>query len=154
MDKPFYKLQARTWLHDRPENDVYKLLIDCFCLRQEDEYSFKGDVDYDFIYGGGPNSKGPFLRFLNQAKAAKGVLPPWWSSKNAKARVAFGMERGSEDWSSLACCIEKHDSQDHYGSQDMPMQLRMLASVNLVLDSTHGEPKKLSSKIVNITAPL
>ncbi|KAH0364697.1 SET domain-containing protein, partial [Aureobasidium melanogenum] len=127
VEKPFHKLQARTWLHDRPDSDVYKLLIDCFRLRQEDEYSFKGDVDYDSIYAGGPHSKAPFLRFLNQAEAAKDVLPPWWSSKNTKACVAFGMERGSEDWSSLACCIEKHDIQDHYGSQDMPMQLRMLA---------------------------
>ncbi|KAH0377206.1 hypothetical protein KCU92_g9361, partial [Aureobasidium melanogenum] len=127
VERPFHKLQARTWLHDRPESDVYKLLIDCFRLRQEDEYSFNGDVDHDSIYGGGPNSKAPFVRFLNQAKAAEDILPPWWSNKNTKACVTFGMERGNSDWSSLACCIEKHDIQDHYGSQDMPMQLRMLA---------------------------
>lgn len=27
VDKPFHRLESKTWLHDRPEKDVYQLLI-------------------------------------------------------------------------------------------------------------------------------
>lgn len=72
-------------------------------------------------------STGEALCFLNQVKVAKNILPPCWLSKNTKVCVAFGLDRGSEELSSLVCCIEKHDIQDHNGNQDMLMQLRMFA---------------------------
>lgn len=40
------------WLYDKPEPEVYKLLIDCYRLRIDDEYVFRGDVDEDGLYGG------------------------------------------------------------------------------------------------------
>ncbi|OJJ85165.1 zinc finger MYND domain-containing protein, partial [Aspergillus glaucus CBS 516.65] len=30
VDKPFHRLESRTWLHDRPVKDVYQLLIDVY----------------------------------------------------------------------------------------------------------------------------
>lgn len=30
IDRPFHRLQSRTWLHDRPEHDVFVLLIDAY----------------------------------------------------------------------------------------------------------------------------
>lgn len=126
VEKPFTKLYTRTWLYGRPEDDVYKLLIDCFRLREEDEYVFGGNVLTGSIYCGDKTSKVQFDKFLDEAEAAeKNILPPWWSSEKREACVALEMD--DRNWSSLATCVEKHDIQDHYGNQDMPMQLRMLA---------------------------
>jgi hypothetical protein len=37
IDRPFHRLQSRTWLHDRPEHDVFVLLIDAYRLRMRDK---------------------------------------------------------------------------------------------------------------------
>jgi len=99
ISKPFQKLDARTWLHDRPEKDVYKLLIDTFRLKLDDDYKFEGDVCEGTVYGGAPSSVPGFRKFLLQAKSQSGLLPPWWSDENASECIAFGM---SDSWTSLS----------------------------------------------------
>ena len=105
---------------------MYKLLIDCFRFRQEDEY-LNGDADEYSIYGGHANSKRPFIRFLKKAEDAEGVLPSWWSPEKRNACIVLGMKRSTDSVPPLACCVEKSDIQEEYGQFDMPMQLRMLA---------------------------
>ncbi|RAK98811.1 uncharacterized protein BO80DRAFT_479345 [Aspergillus ibericus CBS 121593] len=124
IEKPFHQLHSKTWLHNRPENDVYQLLIDVYRMRMEDDYVFTGDADMDCIYGGAPDSRDGFRRFLRLAERKRGLLPEWWSPQKAKACVAFGLRRG-DNWSSLACAVEKSDVLEHYKDPSFPMQLRM-----------------------------
>ncbi|KAF9634322.1 MYND domain protein [Lasiodiplodia theobromae] len=62
IPNPFTRLTQRTWLHDRSERDTYKLLIDAYRLRMEDDYNFTGDVDADCVMGGAPDSARGFAR--------------------------------------------------------------------------------------------
>ncbi|KAK3710703.1 hypothetical protein LTR37_010122 [Vermiconidia calcicola] len=117
-------LNTTTWLYNRPEAEVYTLLIDSYRMRVEDEYNFRGDVDDDSIYGGGDPTKG-FRRFLLEAEKRSGVLPSWWNAEKRNACVAKGDSK--DHWSTLHCAVEKSDVQEHYKKPSMPMQLRMLA---------------------------
>ena len=122
IEKPFHHLHDEKWLHDRPEKDVFKLLIDTYRLRVEDEYVFTGDVHFDSLSGGSADGRRDFRRFLGLAEKRAGLLPSWWSWKKAAECTAFGW---SGRWSSLAAAVEKHDIIEHYGDPLMPMQLRM-----------------------------
>jgi splicing suppressor protein 51 len=124
VPRPFHALHERKFLHNRPEDDVYKLLIDCYRFRVEDDYKYAGEVEEDCVYGGAPNSYEPFKRFLRKAEGRDGLLPSWWSSAKAKACLEYGKNKGN--WSDLCCAIEKHDVTEHYGDNLMPMKLRML----------------------------
>ena len=121
--KPFDALHEKKYLHNRPEKDVYKILIDCYRLRLEDDYKFTGDVDEDSIYGGAPDGCAGFRRFLNRARKRKSVLPDWWSSEKTKDCMRLGQDGG---WSNLNYSIDKGDVIEHYENPLMPMQLRML----------------------------
>lgn len=122
IDKPFHKLDDGTYLHDLPEKDVYKLLVDAFRLRLEDKYKFEGEQDG--IYAGESSSIAPFKKFLRLAESRPGLLPPWWNDEKKTACVEYGE---TDSWGNLGCGVEKSDIIEHYGSPNMPMQLRMLA---------------------------
>lgn len=123
IDKPFHQLESKTWLHDRPREDVYQLLIDAYRLRMEDNYKLEGDCDEDSIYGGRADSTAGFRRFLRLAEKTRWVLPSWWDSAKATECENSGMRGG---WTSLASVVDKSDIVEHYGDPRMPMQLRVL----------------------------
>ncbi|PYH94745.1 hypothetical protein BO71DRAFT_398686 [Aspergillus ellipticus CBS 707.79] len=123
IDKPFHQLQSKTWLHNRPEKDVYTLLIDTYRMKMEDQYNCYGDADEDSVYGGAADSRVGFRRFLKLVEGKKGLLPGWWGKGNVEGCVALGLTEG---WSSLGVAAEKNDIIEHYGDASMPMQLRML----------------------------
>ena len=126
IEKPFHKLHGKTWLHDRPEKDVYKLLIDVYRMRMEDNYKLEGEVDEDSVYSGNDtDGQVGFQRFLERAKSRAGLLPSWWSPQKASACMALGTDN-PRSWTSLRTPIEKSDVTEHYGNPLMPMQLRML----------------------------
>lgn len=126
IEKPFTKLSAKTWLHDRSEKDVFKLLIDAYRLRMEDNYTFTGDVEIDSIYNEAPSGVYGFRRFVHEAEQKAGLLPPWWKPQKVNECVgSAGTTRN--DWSNLSHAVEKSDIMEQYGTQDMPMQLRMFA---------------------------
>lgn len=125
VDKPFHRLDDKTWLHGRPEEDVYKLLIDTYRFRMEDNYNLEGDADMDSIYGGAPDGRQGFQRFLRLAQKKSGLLPSWWTRDKVAECVAVGMMRRNNGWSDLSRAIEKSDVVEHYGNPLMPMQLRM-----------------------------
>lgn len=126
VDKPFVRLAQNTWLHDRSEKDVYRLLIDAYRMRAEDLYNMQGDVDEDSVYDGSPDSSEAFIRFLDDAEeAGKGILPSWWNAEKRAECLAMGM-RGTE-WQNLRRLVEKSDIQEHYGEPQFPMQLRMFS---------------------------
>ena len=122
-DKPFHELDAGTWLHDRPEKDVYKLLIDSYRLSLEDDFNFEGVRDRDTLYGGAADSLQGFQRFVSLAQMRQTVLPSWWSEDKTRACEEFGMEQGN--WHSLRKKVTKADLMKKYGDELMPMQMRM-----------------------------
>ncbi|KAF7504210.1 hypothetical protein GJ744_002583 [Endocarpon pusillum] len=124
VDKPFHRLHAKTWLHDRPEQDVYKLLIDTYRLRMEDNYKLEDTVDEGSIYGSAPNGLKGFRHFLDLAESKGRLLPGWWSPEKRAACEGFGMKPG---WSSLATKIGKQAVIKNYGAELMPMQLRLFS---------------------------
>jgi len=123
LDKPFTRLDSGTWLHDRPENDVYRLLIDTYRMRMEDNYVFDQENTPGSVYTGAPDGLVGFQRFLQLAAAQSGLLPVWWNSEKQAACEQLGMD--SDEWCSLRCCVEKQDVVKHYGDPLFPMQLRM-----------------------------
>ncbi|KAI1363621.1 putative MYND domain protein [Xylaria arbuscula] len=125
ITKPFSRLDDNTYLHNRPETDVYRLLIDSYRMRLDDEYTFDGDAAVDSIYGGAKSSITGFRKFLRQAASRRGVLPPWWTAEKQAACEKLGMDR--KEWQDLHCAVEKSDVIEHYGDPRFPMQLRMLA---------------------------
>jgi mitochondrial splicing suppressor protein 51 len=88
----------------------------------EDNYNLEGKADDDSIYSGAPNGGRGFQRFLRLAEKRNGLLPLWWSQEKAAECMSVGL---NDEWSSLACAIEKSDVAEHYGNPLMPMQLRM-----------------------------
>ncbi|KAF9134110.1 hypothetical protein BGX30_012043 [Mortierella sp. GBA39] len=129
IDKPYHRLNSKTWLHDRPEEDVYKLLIDCFRMRQHDDFTMEGLKEKDGLYGGANHSQAGFKRFLVKAEARQDLLPNWWFMGKAAAnclRMGGGLGATGTEWSSLTRKVNKAAIIDHYANPKMPMQLRML----------------------------
>jgi splicing suppressor protein 51 len=123
--RPFTRLDNGTWLHDRPESDVYTLLIDAYRMRIEDDYSIDGDAAADSIYGGQKDSRVGFAHFLTRIeKKKRALLPAWWSEAHKKKCIDFGL-RDANGWSSLEAAVEKADINEHYGNSQFAMQLRM-----------------------------
>lgn len=131
IPQPFHALSNGTWLHNRPKKDVFKLLVDTYRMRLEDEYVFQGEVDEDSLYGGANAASAlrHFKRFLNKAikrdsKRERKLLPEWWTKDSLQECLEFAR---TDDFSNVGFAAEKHDMQDHYLQNDMPMQLRMFS---------------------------
>jgi hypothetical protein len=124
IPNPFTKLDQGKYLYDRSENDVYKLLIDSFRMRQADESSLEGKTTANSIYSGASSSIGPFRQYLAKASTRTNMLPPWWNAEKQKECEDFG-ESGA--WNDLRRKVTKQEIIEHYGDQKMPMQLRMFA---------------------------
>ncbi|KAM0322444.1 hypothetical protein ACHAQA_009511 [Verticillium albo-atrum] len=124
ISQPFTRINNGTYLHDRPETDVYRLLLDAYRLRMDDDYN-AGEPDLGGLYGGNPDGLDGFQRFLKLAASREQLLPPWWTPSKQKACEELGMT--SSEWNSLRHAVEKQDVIDHYGDSRFPMQLRMLA---------------------------
>ncbi|KAK5988809.1 hypothetical protein PT974_10303 [Cladobotryum mycophilum] len=121
--KPFTRLDSNTWLHDRSEKDVYRLLIDAHRMRVADMYNFEGEKDELGVYGNGSDVLAGFRRFLEATASRPGLLPPWWNASKQKECEDLGMD--ASQWCDLGRTVEKHDITEHYGDSDFPMQLRI-----------------------------
>ena len=125
IDKPFHRLNEKKWLHDRSESDTFKLLIDTYRMRMEDNYTMAGDADTDSMYGGAPDFSAGFRRFLKRVQRKPGLLPSWWNQEKVEKCIAFGMRRDDPNWGGLRGPVEKSDVIEYCGNHVMPMQLRM-----------------------------
>jgi hypothetical protein len=94
---PFTKLDKGKYLHDRPEKDVYKLLIDSFRIRQADDLNFENKTTPGSIYAGASSRIMTFRQYLFKADSPK-LLPSWWDAEKQKECEAFG-ESGA--WNDL-----------------------------------------------------
>jgi splicing suppressor protein 51 len=114
------------YLHDRPERDVFKLLIESFRMRQADDLDFENKATPRSIYTGAPSSIEPFRQYLAKAATRPKLLPPWWTADKQEECALFG-ESGA--WSDLKKKVTKHEMIQHYGDPKLPMQVRMLAEM-------------------------
>ena len=124
VSKPFTRLDENAWIHDRPEKDVYKLLIDSFRMRQEDSSTIDGDVDQKSIYTGASDSTAGFRKFIQLASKRPNLLPSWWNTEKLEECENFGL---GDNWSNLKRKVNKAEITEHYGDDKMPMQMRMFA---------------------------
>ncbi|CAH0057614.1 unnamed protein product [Clonostachys solani] len=125
VTKPFTRIGNGTWLHDRPETDVYRLLIDAYRLRVEDEYKMEGKIDNDSLYAGSGSGLKGFRRFLDCVASHAGLLPSWWHAEKRACCERLGMD--PSQWQNLCCAVEKSDIIEHYGMPYFHMELRMFA---------------------------
>ncbi|RKF77373.1 hypothetical protein GcM1_220066 [Golovinomyces cichoracearum] len=121
---PFTRLDKSTYLHDRPEIDTFKLLIDSFRMRQADDFEYENKITPSSIYSGAPSSIKPFRQYLDRATACKDLLPSWFTPGKIEECVIFG-ESGA--WSDIRKKTTKQGIIQHYGNEKMPLQLRLLA---------------------------
>lgn len=115
IEKPFTKLHARIWLHDRSERDTFKLLIDAYRLRVEDNRNFSGESN-------AASSEAGFRQFLRLTETRGSLLPSWWTTEKTNECLRFG---STDTTHTLQHAVKKSDVERYYGVQDMPMQLRM-----------------------------
>ncbi|KAF1998979.1 hypothetical protein P154DRAFT_237590 [Amniculicola lignicola CBS 123094] len=125
VPNPFTRLDNMTYLHERPKQDVFKLLIDSFRMRQDDQYKYGGDISANSIYDGSSSSVSGFRKFLKEASTKEKLLPTWWTTEKQKECEQYAMKE--DNWSNVKSAVEKQDVIDHYGDAKMPMQLRMFS---------------------------
>ena len=122
--KPFTAISKNMFLHNRSREQTFKLVIDLLRMRQEDEYNLDGNTMAGTIYNLEPSSEKAFRTFIRKAKAVPGLLPPWWNDKSLNECLEYS--RKSSDFS-LCSAQEKHDIQETWSDDRMPMKLRMVA---------------------------
>lgn len=124
ISKPYTHLHEHKWLHNRPEEDVYRLLIDCYRMRMEDKLKFEGQAEAGSVQAGTADPEPSFRSFLLAAEAKPDLLPPWWDEAKKEACVQLGKSDGG--WSRLSRVVTKAEVIEHYGDPRFPMQLRLL----------------------------
>ncbi|KAL4901451.1 amidase signature domain-containing protein [Aspergillus multicolor] len=125
IEKPYHKLQTKTWLHDRPYDDVYKLLIDTYRLRMYNQWSLTHQADEDSIYAPrATDGYAGFSRFLELVDRRCDLLPDDWSYSDVVDCVNYGLRN---EWSSLNCKVNETSIFAYYGSQSIVAELKIFA---------------------------
>ncbi|QDS76966.1 hypothetical protein FKW77_005488 [Venturia effusa] len=147
---PFANIRSKTWLHNRPEEDTFKLLIDIYRLRADDEFNFQRKTPPDSLYGGARSGIGGFEEFLRLASRPNlGVLPPWWNDEAAEKCKEFGKK-------TLKQIVDKAGVIDEYGQKMMPMQMRMVGEdvygTNVTGESSGNQKEVMLSRMCQLEA--
>lgn len=122
---PFQALTDGSYLHNIPEQEAYRNLINSYRLRVTDEYNFS-DTKKEFSrYTDNPQPLRGFQRYLDRVEAKNGLCPPWWTSDKRQACETLAADQSQ--WSCIYKPTEKHDIINHYHDSMKPMQLRMFA---------------------------
>ncbi|KAJ5988442.1 MYND domain protein [Penicillium waksmanii] len=120
---PFQKLKEKKWLHDRPKEDIYKLLIDAFRLRMDDDFKFlelrHANTIYDDISCDGTPSLELFIRM-----AVLYPVPEWWNESELASCLEYAKLL---TWSNIMVKITADDVKAYYGDPSMVLQLRIFA---------------------------
>jgi splicing suppressor protein 51 len=135
VDKSFHKVDEQRWLHGISQTGTYKLLIESYRLRDEDEYKFRGDVAVT-LDPTAPNSSrkhsNAFKRYLLKAEKREGLLPPWVTALHTKGCVNMGAEH--PDYSRKGW-VEKQNIIEHYGNPLFPCSFACLLSWSPKIES-------------------
>ncbi|KAH8881887.1 hypothetical protein GQ53DRAFT_886547 [Thozetella sp. PMI_491] len=122
------RLERKTWLNDRPKKEVYRLLIDSYRLRVNDnirnlDIASKDIFDaWDTAKTFGPTGFDQFLKFAE----TKGLLPKWWDEKKNKECKKVSVQGGQ-----FHCLYDMLDLRVvtlRYDDGSMGMQMRMFAN--------------------------
>jgi splicing suppressor protein 51 len=81
IPNPFTCLVEGTFLHNRPEKDVFKLLINSYRIREADDMNLENKATPQSVYTGASSSIVPFKWYLTQATTQSGLLPAWRLSR-------------------------------------------------------------------------
>ncbi|KJX94854.1 hypothetical protein TI39_contig4154g00025 [Zymoseptoria brevis] len=151
--KPFTAIYHNNFLHDRSEEETFKILIDTLRMRQEDMYFFHGDTMPGTIYDGSSTSIPAFRQFIRKAQAVEGFLPPWWTDAKLEQCIRFSKDEGGF---SLAGAQEKSDIQETWKDTQMPMKVlaNMLHNCGLcdlkgVMINTNSKHGALATSVIN-----
>ncbi len=125
LNKPFTRLDNGTWLHSRPERDVYRLLIDAYRLHTEDTWVIDRKRVEGSLYTKSSDGLEGFRRYLDKVETVRGgkLLPAWWNAEKRKACEELGMDASQR--CDLRKKVSKADIIDQYGDSNMPMQMRL-----------------------------
>ncbi|KAM0417377.1 hypothetical protein ACHAPT_012611 [Fusarium lateritium] len=122
---PFTRLKNGTFLHDRPEKDVFRILIESYRFRMEEHHFCKGELIQDSLYSGLDDARLGFRRYVQTANTRNGLLPPWWTPKKLEECEEFGMcGRNRQD---LHLALEQFAITCDYMDWRYPWELRILA---------------------------
>ena len=129
--RPFNQLIERTYLHNRPERDVFMILVDAYRLRMEDHRK-AGHAEIDSIYAGSPNGLHGLARFLFRARHNGSILPPWFDESKEKECLQLTLTPPAATitpYLSTTHRVDQHDIIACYRDARFPMQLRFLAEI-------------------------
>jgi len=78
---PFFCLKSKIWLHDSTEIDIYRLLVNTYCLRvfQDQRDNKKPEYPEDLVNG--------FKTILELFDDKPDLLCEWWTEKKAEECV-------------------------------------------------------------------
>lgn len=125
---PFTRLWLGTWLHERPEQDIYRILIDTYRLRMDDMFVTTGQTEEDSIYNGNPTGLSGFHRFMGMAAATEGLLPPWWDEDAARECGRRGLPTLGLAQYMLSAKISEKLIAGRYGDPTFATQLRIFGA--------------------------
>jgi mitochondrial splicing suppressor protein 51 len=121
ISKPFTRLFEKKWLHDRPEDDVYRVLIDAYRLSVHDELvlhskTASSNIDVSLSDMG-------LRRLLDHVESREGMMPAWWTVEKRQACLALASE--DSQWYSLKKAVDRTEIAQQYGSEAFLMELRI-----------------------------
>ena len=96
MPRPFTRLCYLTWLRDRPQPDVIKLLIDAFRMYASNRNSTLAATPN--LYRNAPDSITGFQRFMVTAKGKPWLLPSWWNASDQSEAERLGLDTSDMNW--------------------------------------------------------
>lgn len=124
-EEPFTNLQAQSWLHGRPEDDVYRLLIDSYRLHSFDKFHFEKANKLGTIFAGATDSANDFSSYLSAAAGRPLLLPRWWTRANHQDCVRMGLRHAQ--FHDLHVQLSHAMVVDYYRDASFPTQLRLFA---------------------------
>lgn len=128
------------WLNDRPEAEVFQLLIDSYRMRVTTENEFELTHDTNTHGDKGDPTIG-FRLYLEKAENKVAVLPTWWSDGKKDACIAKGNEKDLRK--ALYGTMEKYDDEEDYRYDAFHMRLVKLAKAITGTDAVSDRLKAI-----------
>ncbi|KAG5978549.1 hypothetical protein E4U55_006074 [Claviceps digitariae] len=141
--RPFTKLQAQTWLHGRPAEDVFRLLVDSYRLHSYDKFQFEAENKLGTIFAGATDSSLDFDAYLTAAAATRAgrtgetdtedtsrspsLLPTWWTRAAHQECMQMSRRQDDEQFHDLHVHLSQAMVIDYYQDASFPTQLRIFA---------------------------
>ncbi|KAG8629265.1 hypothetical protein KVT40_003130 [Elsinoe batatas] len=131
---PYTRLRSGIWLHHRPAEDVFKLLIDTFRRRCYFYDEMEGPYDKRFTYEEEDNTEKGLRYWLRDVEKKPYLLPDWWNEEEHEACVASALVKDSDYW--VGKVVDLNDTVDRH--QDPSIYANMAHFRQTVHDGGHG----------------